>query len=412
MTANKRYQWLLIGVLSIHFGIVFFDRNAFAFLTPFIQPELQLTNTQIGLIGGAFSLAWALSGLVMGSLSDRFGHRKAILIVATIVFSSASVLSGIASTFVMMLGARMLMGVAEGGIMPITQTLIAAEVAPERRGLAQGITQNFGANVIANTLGPILIVWMANEFGWRNAFYLVALPGFIMALVIALFVREPRHLDNRPKPTLAEARRLLLDRNILVCMGLSIMLVGYFVVFSYFIPLYLVQTRGFDTTTMSHIMSSMGLAAIAVAFIVPGLSDRFGRRPVALVAGLCGALMPLGALWFDASSAVPFYFAFAAAAAISGVFPLVMATIPSEVVPPGLTATALSLTMGTSEIVGGVFMPPVTGWLADTHGLTIAVWILAGLAIATGLGALLLRETAPAVLARRNHASLPVDTDS
>src|SRR5262245_36522332 len=78
MTANKNYQWLLIGVLSLHFGVVFFDRNAFSFLTPYIQPDLKLSLTQIGLIGGGFSLAWALTGLVMGSLSDRFGHRKAI----------------------------------------------------------------------------------------------------------------------------------------------------------------------------------------------------------------------------------------------------------------------------------------------------------------------------------------------
>src|SRR5688572_19867764 len=86
MKANNRYQWMLIGVLSLHFGVVFFDRNAFAILTPSIAPELGLTNTHIGLIGGAFSLAWAWAGLAMGSISDRFGHRKAILIVATIVF--------------------------------------------------------------------------------------------------------------------------------------------------------------------------------------------------------------------------------------------------------------------------------------------------------------------------------------
>ena len=243
MTANKNYQWVLIGILSIHFGVVFFDRNAFGFLTSFIQPELHLTNTQIGLIGGAFSLAWAISGLTMGSLSDRFGHRKAILIVATLVFALSSVLSGIAPTFLMMLGARMIMGVAEGGIMPITQTLIAAEVTPERRGLAQGITQNFGANLLANSLGPIIVVWMANDFGWRNAFYLVALPGFLMALVIGLWVREPSEVEGRQKPTVADARKLMLDPTMVVCMVLSILLVAYFVIFSNFMPLYLVQNK-------------------------------------------------------------------------------------------------------------------------------------------------------------------------
>jgi MFS family permease len=404
MASGKRYQWLLIWLLSANFGVVFFDRNAFSFLAPFIQPELKLTNTQVGLIGGAFSFAWALAGLAMGSFSDRFGRRKAILVVATLVFSLASVLSGFAGTFALLLGARMLMGIAEGGIMPITQTLIAAEVAPGRRGLAHGIVQNFGANVLANFLGPIVIVAIANAVGWRNAFFLVALPGFLMALAIALLVREPRELDAHPKPTWAQARALLRDRTLLVCVLLSILLVAYLVVFSLFMPLYLVQAKGIDTQRMSWIMSSFGLASIAIAFIVPGLSDAVGRRPVAVVAGLLGVFIPLGALWAGNASVWPYFLAFAAGAAISGVFPLAMATVPSEIVPPGLTATALSLTMGTSEIIGGVLAPSIAGKVADVSGLSATLWILVGLAVAVGLMALLLRETAPRALARRNQA--------
>src|SRR5690606_19910306 len=152
MVADKRYQWLLIGLLSANFGIVFLDRQAFSFLGTFIQPDLDLTQAQVGDIAAAFSFAWAIAGLLMGSLSDRFGRRKMILVVATLVFASASVLSGLATGFIALLGARMLMGIAEGGIMPITQTLIAADVAPERRGLAHGITQNVGANLLANFL--------------------------------------------------------------------------------------------------------------------------------------------------------------------------------------------------------------------------------------------------------------------
>src|SRR5688572_23064998 len=185
MTSNKHYQWLLIGLLSANFGVVFFDRQAFAFLATFIQPDLKLSQAQVGDIAAAFSFAWAIAGLFMGSFSDRFGRRKTILVIATIVFSCASVLSGFAAGFIALMGARMLMGIAEGGIMPITQTLIAAEVSPERRGLAHGITQNVGANLLANFLGPIVVVAIALALGWRNAFFLVAIPGFLMALLIA-----------------------------------------------------------------------------------------------------------------------------------------------------------------------------------------------------------------------------------
>ena len=96
------------------------------------------------------------------------------------------------------------MGIAEGGIMPITQTLIASEVPHERRGLAQGLTQNFGANLLANSLGPLVIVWMGVHYGWRNAFFLSAIPGIVMALLIAWLVTRT---EGRCRAGQARARR-------------------------------------------------------------------------------------------------------------------------------------------------------------------------------------------------------------
>jgi MFS transporter, ACS family, hexuronate transporter len=401
MAGDKRYQWLLIALLSANFGVVFFDRQAFTFLGTFIQPDLNLTQAQIGDIAAAFSFAWAIAGLCMGSISDRFGRRKTILVIATLVFSCASVLSGFATGFVALIAARMLMGIAEGGIMPITQTLIAADVAPERRGLAHGIAQNVGANFLANFLGPIIVVAIALAVGWRQAFMIVAVPGFVMALLLAWLVREPTHLDKHPKPTLAGALALLGDRNILVCCVLSTLLVAYLVVFAVFMPFYLEGARGIAPEKWRWIMASSGLASIAIAFIVPGLSDRIGRKPVAAIASLLGVCVPLGAMWVDGSANWHFYLVFAAGASITGVFPLAMATIPSEVVKPGLTATALSLTMGISEIVGGVLAPSLAGRASVAHGLAAPLWIVAGLAVACSIMALLLRETAPQVLARR-----------
>lgn len=401
MAGDKRYQWLLIALLSANFGVVFFDRQAFTFLGTFIQPDLNLTQAQIGDIAAAFSFAWAIAGLCMGSISDRFGRRKTILVIATLVFSCASVLSGFATGFVALIAARMLMGVAEGGIMPITQTLIAADVAPERRGLAHGIAQNVGANFLANFLGPIIVVAIALAVGWRHAFMIVAIPGFVMAFLLAWLVREPHHLDKHPKPTLSGALALLSDRNILVCSVLSTLLVAYLVVFAVFMPFYLEGARGIAPEKWRWIMASSGLASIAIAFIVPGLSDRIGRKPVAVIASLLGICVPLGAMWVDGSALWHFYLVFAAGASITGVFPLAMATVPSETVKPGLTATALSLTMGVSEIIGGVFAPSLAGRASVAHGLAAPLWIVAGLAVACAIVALLLRETAPRVLARR-----------
>src|SRR5690606_30933958 len=105
---SGRYQLLLTALLSLNFGIVLFDRNAINFLMPFIQPELGLNNTQVGMLTGALALTWALSALGIGVLADRFGSRKALLILATVAFALCSFLSGMATSFVMLLTARLM----------------------------------------------------------------------------------------------------------------------------------------------------------------------------------------------------------------------------------------------------------------------------------------------------------------
>jgi MFS transporter, ACS family, hexuronate transporter len=394
----SRYQLLLVALLSANFGVVFFDRNVFSYLTSFIQPDLKLSNFQIGNIASAFSFSWAIAGLGMGTLVDRFGRRKLMLVAATVAFSMASVLSGFASGFSWLLGARLLMGIAEGGIMPITQTLIAAEVPHERRGLAQGITQNFGANLLANTLGPVTIVWMAIHFGWRNAFFLAALPGIVMALLIAAMVREPAAIAPSSHDMRGGIAAVLADRSMLLCIAISTLLVAWLMVLFTFTPLYLIQVRGFDQRHMSWIMSSFGVASMAVAFLVPGSSDRFGRKPVIFAASLLGLVLPLGLLFTPGTRIAPLMACIAVGAALSGVFPLAMATIPSEIVGSAKTATALSLTMGISEILGGVLAPSAAGKVADLEGLGMTLWILVGLVVAIIVLAAMLRETAPAVL--------------
>jgi ACS family hexuronate transporter-like MFS transporter len=301
-----------------------------------------------------------------------------------------------------------LMGIAEGGIMPITQTLIAAEVPHERRGLAQGVTQNFGSNLIANTLGPVIIVWMAISFGWRNAFFLAAVPGVIMAVLIAALVREPATVA--PVSGRGRFSAAMGDRSMLLCIAISTLLVAYLVVFFTFAPLYLIRVRGFDQRQMSWIMSSFGVASMAVAFLVPGSSDRFGRKPVIIVASLLGLALPFGMLFTTGTQLVPIIACIAVGAALSGVFPLAMATIPSELVGPNKTATALSLTMGISEILGGVLAPSVAGKVADLKGLSMTLWMVAGLVVAIIVLATLLRETAPAVLRRRREGIIQSPT--
>ncbi len=125
-----RYENRMIAILAINFGFVFIDRNAFGYLAPFIGPDLGLNNTEIGAIVSALSFTWALSGILLGGLAEAVGKRKAFLIVSVVVFSLCSVLSGIAGSFLMLMAARLIMGFSEGGIAPISQSLVVLEFEP------------------------------------------------------------------------------------------------------------------------------------------------------------------------------------------------------------------------------------------------------------------------------------------
>jgi predicted MFS family arabinose efflux permease len=405
-TGPKRstgYQIWLVGLLSFNFGIVFFDRQALNVLMPSVQPELGLTNTQIGLLAGALSFTWALAAFGVGKLSDSMGNRKLLLVLSTIGFSLCSFVSGIATTFIFMLSARLLMGAAEGGIMPISHAMVATEVDPKRRGLAQGIAQNFGSNLLGSFLAPVLLVWFGAQFGWRHAFFLAGIPGLISAIIIWFSLKEP---PAPPKPSAEHEGEkygimdALRNRNVLVCVILGVLMVSYFVICLTFMPLFLTNVRGYSGTEMSWLIGTLGISATIGSFATSGLSDVIGRRPVMIAMPLLGVILPLGAMYWGGSVwvlAAIFFFGWG----LNGIFPLFMATVPSESVDPRHAATALGLTMGSAEILGGVFAPSIAGAAADATNLTAPLWIMFGLAIIGGIVALFLTETAPSQVAKK-----------
>lgn len=392
------YENRLLFVLSLSFGFVFFDRNAMSFLAPFVAADLSLSNTQIGLLVSALSLTWALSGYLLGARSDRSGRRKPYLLVAVIVFSVCSFISGLASTFFMLLAARLLMGVAEGPILPISQTLMAMNSTPTRRGQNMGIMQNFGSNLLGSCIAPLLLVAIASHYHWRLAFIVAGIPGLIAACMIWKYVREPR--ESVVPDTLPEQAGngslvdLLRYRNVWLSMLIACFYVAWMVLGWAFMPVYYMNDRQFGSTDMGILMSVLGASATLCSFVVPALSDRIGRRAVVVVFSLIGALTPLAALYFQGPFWMLCTVLFITWSA-SGVAPIFMATIPSETVPAHRIAACVGLVMGMGEVVGGVLSPVLGGWLADLHGLSAPLLLQAGCAVVVGVLGLGLIETAP-----------------
>ena len=419
---SSGYQILLVSLLSLNFGIVFFDRNALNFLMPFVQPELGLSNTQVGTVASVFSFIWAIAALSVSRISDMVGNRKVLLVIATLAFSCCSFLTGLASTFAMLVGARIVMGVAEGGIMPISHAIITSDVEHRFRGLAQGVAQGAGSNFLGSFVAPVVLVWLAQDYGWRNAFYLAGVPGILSAGLIWFLIDEPAKPAETDAPA-ARARkspaRAMTDwfaavtealkiRNIWICVVVGILLVAYLVITWAFMPLFLTQARGYSQSEASWLMATLGISATICSFVIPGLSDIIGRRPIMISMPLISLLLPLGALYYHGpylGMVAIFFFGWA----LIGAFTAFMATVPSESVPPAMMATVFGLCMGVCEIVGGAGGPLIAGIVADKVGLQGPMWILAGLTLAGGLISFGITETAPRVVARRRGENVPAE---
>ncbi|MES2625962.1 MAG: MFS transporter [Pseudomonadota bacterium] len=391
------YENGLLLLLSFTFGIVFFDRNAVGVLTPFIVEELSLSNTQLGMLGSGLSLAWAISAYLIGAWSDRKGVRKPFLLVSILIFSVCSALSGLAGGFVALLLTRVVMGFAEGPFMPICLSIMNVESTPKRRGVNAGLLQNFFASLLGTSLAPILLVWLAQAYGWRSAFFLSAVPGLICAFLVWKFMREPQ---GEPASVTAatharfSAMGMLRERNILVCSGISVFIVSWFLVSLIFLPLFFTAFRGLTPEDMSYVIFPMGFATMICGFLVPALSDRIGRKPVMIIFSFLGMVTPLAALYFDGPLWMLSLLLVVGWSA-SGSMALFMGVIPGETVPRAMAASSMGLVVGIGEIVGGVGSPTFAGWVADQSSLAGPMYVSLVCAFCAGVLSMFLKETAP-----------------
>ncbi len=393
------YQTMLVILLGVNMGVVFLDRNAFSLLAPMIQPEFGLTNTQIGMITGALAATWALSSFGLTRLADITGKPKMLLIVATVVFALASISSGLALGFLTLLVARALMGLAEGGLPPLSTHIVTSEVTPERRGLAIGMLSTIGIQAIP-LLGPLLIVGIGTLYGWREAFYIAGIPGLIMAALIWRFIRNP-HRDPVGDVPKGAYGPLLKIRNIRFTMALATLSMTFFVGLLGFLPLYVVNVHGLSNEMMGLIMTALGIAAVGYAFAGPMLSDRVGRKPIIICSYLIGLVGMLLLGLSGGSIVLLFAGAVLGTAGAAGCGILIMVVIPGESAPPHLRATAMGFNSGVGELLGAGAMPVLIGMVADEVGLGILPWFLALVAVILCAVTLGLGETAPRIIATR-----------
>ncbi|RJQ82008.1 MFS transporter [Pseudonocardiaceae bacterium YIM PH 21723] len=397
--ARPGYENRLLAILFLAFGLVFFDRQALLFLAPYVTKDLGLTNTQLGAVSGVLALTWAVAGMVTGRLSDRLAVRKPILVAAVILFSVASAAAGLTTGFIGLLVARGLMGFAEGAVLPVSQSLMLDASQEHRRGLNMGLVQGSSAGLLGGIVAPLLVVWTAEQWGWRAALLLTILPGLLLTVWVIRSVRDIPKVPKENREPTPPLWSVLGKRNVLLCTLIACCYLTWFIVIITFAPTYLVTVKGFSPGTMSLVMTCFGIAWVIWGFVTPAISDRIGRRTTMIVFTAIAAVCPIAVVYV----ADPVWLGIIVVVTYTGLgcFTLFMATIPAETVPVTALATALGVVMGVGELAGGFLAPVIAGAAADAWGLTSALYISAGGAVLAMLLSFGLIETAPAVLRRR-----------
>jgi predicted MFS family arabinose efflux permease len=398
MAYSKRYEFWLVVLMFFSWGTVFLDRMSLIYLAPFIAPELHLSHTEVGLLVSSLALAWALSGLVFGAISDRIGRRP-VLIPAVFLFSLLSWLSGVVRSFGQILFVRTAMGIAEGPTWPTITATIEESSAPERRGRNVGVVVSAAA-LVGLAIAPVLTTQIAARYGWRHAFFVAGIPGIAIGILLWRSVRESGSGDNEPahaKPSWSGYVSLLRYRNIWLCCIASAGFMTWLWVMSAFAPLYITEVSNNSATFAGLILGASGLGAFLWGLTLPWLSDRKGRKPVLLTIALMSALVPL-------TYQIPFLIVhpwlMAAAGFVAnggqGIAALTLVLIPTESVPRQFAGTAIGLSTLVGEIFGGALAPAISGAVADRHGLAAPLWIAALGALTVFCAGLFMRETAPA----------------
>ena len=278
---SETYRWYVVWLLFLVYVLNFVDRQILIILMEPIRLEFGFSDQQLGLLGGlAFAVLYSTLGIPIARLADR-SNRVNIISISIFVWSLATVLTGFARSFSQLLLARIAVGIGEAGCSPPAYSLLADYFRKEQRTTAFSIYSMgiYGGVFVGFLVGALV----AEHYGWRAAFFVVGLPGVLLALVVKLTLREPPRgfSDGRaPHHEMPPVRQVLGQlaakrtfRHLALAAALHAF-VGYGV--NGFHPSFLIRSHGFSVAEVGVILSTVSaVSGVGGTWFGGWLSDRF-----------------------------------------------------------------------------------------------------------------------------------------
>lgn len=195
--ASQRTRWIGLVFISLAVSLIIVDSTIVNVAIPSIIEDLKITSTQVQWVQESYTLVFAALLLVFGTLADRFGRRR-IMIIGMALFGASSILAALVTTGDWLIFARVIQGLGGAMVLPTTLSLVNANFRGKERGIAFAVWGSTIGGMVA--VGPLLGGWLTTDFSWRWAFG-INIPLAIIIIVGALLTvpesREPnaRRID-------------------------------------------------------------------------------------------------------------------------------------------------------------------------------------------------------------------------
>ena len=381
---TKQYRTFALLLLTLVYGFNFIDRQIMGILAPFIQKDLGLTNTELGLlIGLAFAVFYTFVAIPIAWLADRF-NRVNILSIALATWSAFTALTGLANNFLQVALARMGVGIGEAGGSPPSHSIISDMYPKEERASALGVySMGIPLGIMAAYFVTASLMDVSeDQVNWRQIFIFLGLTGIALAVVVKLVLKEPvrgamelTSSTTISKPPFLESLKVLMRIPAwwAMCFGIAF---GSFVSYakSAFQTKYLITLDpSFDFQTLVIILGIMnGTTYAGGAFFGARLADRWGKKDIRAYGWLPAIAMllclPVGIIgwWVDS---VEMHLVFATfALLLLGIYLGPSFAIAQTLAPIHMRAMSTALFFFILNMIALGGGPTFAGWLMDVFG--------------------------------------------